>query len=126
MKKTVALLIVALIGNLYLTFVLQNLWNWFVSEAFHVSQISFWVLYGLVLMVRTFVTEERPEEQRKFRSLEIAIDACIPRDKREFVEKHLQEQKEAVWAEAGIAAFSDFIGNTISLGIGWGVHIFLV
>ena len=50
-KKIVIIWLVGMVVGLYTTFVLQSLWNWFATEAFHVSQISFWVMYGVVLVV---------------------------------------------------------------------------
>lgn len=65
-KKTGWFSLVAIIVGLYTTFVLQSLWNWFVVTAFNIPSVSYWQMYGLVLLV-TLISERSPEiaeEQR--------------------------------------------------------------
>jgi hypothetical protein len=45
-----------LLMGLYMTIVLQTLWNWFAVNALHVPEIGFWAAYGLFLLVSVFRT----------------------------------------------------------------------
>jgi hypothetical protein len=49
MVKAVLVFVLTLVAHLFTTFVLTVLWNWFAVPALHASEISFWLMYGLVL-----------------------------------------------------------------------------
>lgn len=124
-KKIALFWMIGAVISLYTTFVLQNLWNWFVTEAFHLSQVSFWVMYGLVLVVGMFSDDLRFDENQQFKALATALDACIPEEKREWVNEQLDTQTKFVWLEAGSAAFGRLVGTTFTLLVAWVVHVFL-
>jgi hypothetical protein len=124
-KRTVVLWVMGSVVGLYTTFVLQSLWNWFVTETFHLAPVSFWAMYGLVLIIGMFTYNPNFEEKQRFNSIVTAIDACIPEDKREDVKEQIEEQMEQVWWEAGFGIFGKLIGNTFTLALGWAVHTFL-
>ena len=126
-KKIVIFWCISAFVGLYTTFVLQSLWNWYVTEAFHLPQISFWVMYGIVLVIGMFADREskRFAEQQQFAVLANAIDACIPDEKRALVKEQHAEQEKQMWGEVGIGIFRKAIGNTFTLVVGWIVHSFL-
>jgi hypothetical protein len=126
-KKAVIFWVIGSIVGLYTTFVLQNIWSWFVTEAFHLSPISYWVMYGLVLIIGMFTSQDpKLEEKLQFKALATGVDACIPEDKQESVKEQLEEHAEQVWWEVGSTIFGKLIGNSITLAIGWAIHTFLV
>src|SRR5260370_41019229 len=81
-----------LVVSLYVTFVLQTLLNWFATPALHVENISYWNMYGLVLI--TTVVRLRNlnigEIQREHRTTTM-LEACIPEEKRVKTMKLLEE-----------------------------------
>lgn len=125
-KKTVVFYCIGAVIGLYTTFVLQQLWNWFVTEAFHFSQISFWVMYGIVLIIGMFSYNPKLEEQQQFKALATGLDACVPDERRESVNEQIKEQTDQIWVDAGFHVFGKVVSNTISLALGWAVHAFLV
>lgn len=58
MKKVLLIVVgsfaVFAVAGLYMTFVFQTLWNWFVVSALHLPQIGFWAAYGIFLVVGIF------------------------------------------------------------------------
>lgn len=127
-KKFVRFWAIALVANLYITFVIENLWNWFAVPAFHTSDISFWGMYGLVLIVGLLADRqgENFTESQMFKYLAAAIDACVPENKRQEVADQLKEQEQNMWHEIGMLIFGRFIGGSLALGLGFAVHAFLM
>jgi hypothetical protein len=117
--------LISSVVGLYTTFVLQSLWNWFVTEAFHLSPVSFWVMYGLVLIIGMFAYDPNFEEKQQFKAIVTVLDACLPEEKRKEVNEQLDEQMSELWLEAGSTVFGKLVGNTFTLAVGWAVHIFL-
>lgn len=124
-KKGALFFGLSLIIHLYTTLVLTILWNWFVVPSFHVSDISFWLMYGLVLIVNMFSnpSDRSFDADRRTKSLMTAIEACIPDDRREFVREELESQSKEIWIEVGAAIFGRAFGNTVALGVGFIVHV---
>jgi hypothetical protein len=124
-KKGALFFGLSLIIHLYTTLVLTILWNWFVVPALHVSDISFWLMYGLVLIVSLFSNpgDQTFEADRRTKSLMTAIEACIPEDSRELVREQIESQSKEVWIEAGALIFGRAFSNTVALGIGFIAHI---
>lgn len=123
---TIAFFITPLI-SLYTTLVLKNLWNWFATEALHLPEISFWVMYGLVLIIGMLTANDGGIEQEyAFKAFGVALDACVPEDKKECVSEQLEDLQKGIWSDIGWKLFSRILGATCTLGIGWAVHTFLV
>ena len=111
--------------GLYTTLVLQKLWNWFATEALHVPEISFWLMYGVVLIIELF-TADRSDNSHEFKTLTTLLDACVPDDKREEVREQLDDMYSAIWVEAGSKVFGKILSVTWVFVIGWAVHTFLL
>lgn len=118
---------VGVVVALYITFVLQNLWNWFVVAAFHTSEISFWIMYGIVLTVGMLTEQDRFMEDQQLKTMMAMVDACIPEDRRKGLNEKLEWQADfGSWLEVGLRVIGKVLGGTIVLVIGWSVHTFLV
>jgi len=103
MKNLIAATIIGSVVSLYTTFVIQHLWNWFATSAFHVSEISFWAMYGLVLLVSLFTEWQKVGDEPRWKTAYIILEACIPDAKKEEVETQLKQQMEVrIWADAGL------------------------
>ena len=125
-KKIILAWCVGVVVALYTTFVLQNLWNWFVVEAFHTSEVSFWVMYGIVLVVGLLTEKDSFTEDQQLKMLAAMVETCVPADKRDALDEQLKFQADfGVWLEAGFRSLAKVGGNTFVLGIGWLVHTFL-
>ena len=127
MKKFMLFWIIGSVVSLYTTFVIQNLWNWFATVALHVSEIPFWVMFGLVLLIGLFTDiPGNFEEQQRFEALSIVLWACVPESKRQEAEAELKEHVEVrMWLKAGTHIFGKVVGTTFVLGVGFVVHLFL-
>jgi len=127
MFKGLLLFALGLITAIYTTFILTLLWGWFVAPAFHVSRISFWMMYGLVLLVNLLrgndLEGKDMEDDLRWELLMTGIDACIPEDKKEGVEKEREYLNKGVWKVLGAFSAAQLIGNTITLGIAFVVHL---
>ena len=75
--------VVSFVGILYVTFVVKTLWNWFAVPAFNIHPLAFWPTFGLMLLMRTVLTyvADDSEEELRWRSTLISLDACIPVEK---------------------------------------------
>ncbi len=84
-------------------------------------------MYGLVILVGILTSRasEEYQAQNLWECTVIALDACIPDSKREAVDAELELKKELVLAEAGMGIFGILVGNTATLVVGYGVHVFL-
>ena len=73
-----------IVQGLYFTLVLQHLWNWFVVPALHVGEISYLGMLGLKLIVETVIWRrtssgpELPQVQRRWQTLGLLVQACLP------------------------------------------------
>jgi hypothetical protein len=130
-KKLGVFWIIGVLLSLYTTFVVQSLWKWFAKSAFHVPEISFWSMYGLVLLVGLF-TEKYDKnfgEEQRWKRMLIALDACIPDDKKEGFKEQLNgllnEQKEFLWLEARRRVLGTLARNTLVLALGFAIHAFV-
>ena len=124
LKKVLVFFVLMLIIQLYTTLVLTILWNWFVGRVFHLSDVSFWLMYGLVIFVNLFRDpgDQFFDSERRWKSMMTAIRACIPEDCKEFVREQLQGHDEEIWLEAGSLIVGRALGNTVALGIGLIAH----
>jgi hypothetical protein len=79
------LFLAGMVGSLYTTFVAQRLWSWFVVAAFHTSEISFWVMYGLIMLLRLFTNEQEVgvAEEQRWTNLFTLLEYCVPAESRE-------------------------------------------
>jgi hypothetical protein len=123
-KKSALFFSLSLVIHLYTTLVLTLLWNWFVVPVFHVSQVSFWLMYGLVLVINMLQSpSEDSNADRRTKTLMTAIEACIPEDHRQLVREELERQNNEIWIDLGALMFGRAFGVTVTLGIAFIVHV---
>jgi hypothetical protein len=124
-KRDTIYFIIGIALKLYTTFVLQNLWNWFVVPAFQIPSISFWLMYGVLLLIGlVFPRSDLAQESRWERTF-MVLHECIPEDRREAVNEKVKES-----AQVGLMVLSEtfntLIGNTVILMIGFVVYVLFV
>lgn len=128
-KKIVASWCFGIVIALYTTFVLQNLWNWFAVSAFHISEISFWVMYGLVLTIGVLTDKEdmTSHQLKGLYTMVEALEVLLPPEEREELDKKFKEQTVGFgfWLEVGSRIVGRVVGNTLILVLGWTIHTFL-
>ena len=132
---TSTFLVVTFLVPLYTAFVTQNLWNWFVAEAFHATSISYWQALGVVMLVNllmyrsTHAVDEEKLEKRWKQTLAV-VELCVPDENLPFVEaaKEAQEPNRGPLrvVEIFMRPLGEPVAGTFVLAIGWLVHTFLV
>jgi hypothetical protein len=125
MLKGILFFLVGLVVNLYTTLVLTILWNWFATAALHTSEISFWLMYGLVLMVNLLrsPSAENPSEEKRWKVLSLMVNACVPEDKRDDLMDEVKSVQSEKWIDLGVFMFSQVVGDTVALGVGAAIHV---
>jgi hypothetical protein len=63
------------------------------------------------------------EDDRRWELLMTGINACIPEDKMEGVEEEREYLNKGVWKVLGALGVAQLVGNTITLGIAFVVHL---
>lgn len=127
LRKLPTMILVGLLVGLYTTFVLENLWNWFATQALHLPVISFWIMYGLVLIISMFKENFSDIDQEiSFKGFGILLDACVPEHLKESVSAKLEDLQEGIWGEIVLKVFAKIFSATCTLVIGWAVHTFLL
>lgn len=114
---------ISTVVGLYTTFVLMSLWDWFVSPTFHIGEISFWTMFGFNLLIGLFRAGDDSGEQIRFKVITTVLDACVPDEKKEDVKSELDEMEKQVWWDMGLKVFGQVFANSVTLGIGFVVHL---
>jgi hypothetical protein len=101
-RKFLLFYAVSMMVGLFTAFVLTVLWEWFVVPAFHVAPVSFWLMYGLTLLIDLLRTEgNNIEAEHRHKIVAVMLDACVPAERREEVKEQLTEFTEQMWYEVG-------------------------
>jgi hypothetical protein len=123
-KKFLLLYAISVIVGLFTAFVLTILWSWFVVPVFHVDAVSFWMMYGFILLIDLLRSNGNDvEADRRHKIVAIMLDACVPAERRAEVMEQLTEFTEQIWYEAGWKLFGKLLGNAMVLGLGFVVHV---
>jgi hypothetical protein len=122
-KKTILLYSISMIVSLYTTYVLTVLWSWFVTPAFGLAHVSFWMMYGLTMLIGLLRRPDDVEGEQRHKIVAVMLDACVPPERREDVTEQLEEFNKEIWAQAGWYVFGQFVNNTFALGLGFVVRI---
>lgn len=123
-KKFLYAFVLSVIVGFYLAFVGQTLWNWFAVPAFHVEEIGYWMAYGLFLLIHLLFDQDNSMEQGEiFGRLEMMLNACVRDDRREELNDELRTEREGLALRLFSGVFGKALGATITLGIGFVVHI---
>jgi hypothetical protein len=130
-KKVGVFWMIGVLVSLYTAFVVQSLWKWFATPTFHVPEISFWSTYGLVLLIGLLTKryDKNFAEEQRWKRMLIALDACIPDDKKgafkEQLKELISEQKEFLWLEARRRVLGTLAESTLVLALGFAIHAFI-
>jgi hypothetical protein len=124
--KAMRLWIFGMVSGLYTAFVLQSLWNWFVAPTLNVTQISYWQMYGFNMLLQMVLARSDFVENDHWNRTATMLHACVKAERREDVDEELRGENESVWSKAGTDVFGKLVGNTVTLLIGFAIHVFLV
>jgi hypothetical protein len=127
-KKFVMTWTVSTLIGFYSVFVLMQLWNWFAVPLLHVSEASYWLIYGVNMLFGLMTgagEEENPAHERRWNMLFIVLDACVPGDKMEDLKEYVRTEKEGIWADVGLMIFGKALSRSLTLGLGFVVHLLI-
>ena len=113
--------IIALIVGLYTSLVAMFMWNWFAVPTFNLPNVSFFQMLGLTWLINLlFVQKDKDED--KWTILFTTLEHTIPEEKKESLNKAMNEVKDnfliILWAKIG----GQIIGNTLTLILGFFLH----
>lgn len=117
--------IVGLVVGLFSTFVMQNLWNWFVVPAFNIHVILFWQMYGIFLLIDFLSDHIIAADDQRWKVALSLLDACVPENEREYTRGLIADMTVGIWQREFTHAFREIVGGGVVLTIGWVVHAFL-
>jgi hypothetical protein len=122
MKIGIALLVGLIVGT-YTAFVSMCLWNWFATRAFHVPDLSFFEMLGLVWLLQVLFGSVGQDSEPHWRMLWTLLDKLVPQNSRDAYAAAMKELEQDVWAQAAVGAISQVVDNTLMLGLGFGLHL---
>jgi hypothetical protein len=123
-RKFLLFYAVSMMVGLFTAWVLTVLWTWFVVPAFHVDPASFWVMYGLTLLVDLLRTNGNDiEAEHRHKIVAVMLDACVPAERRDEVKEQLTEFADQTWYEVGWKLFGKAASNALTLALGFVVHV---
>jgi hypothetical protein len=118
-------LIGTLVG-LYTAFVGQNLWNWFGASALGLAKISFWQMFGLIMLVQLITEKDEFTNDQRWTLALNTLSSCVPEEKQEEVDEMLKKHVSQMWIQLGSQAGCKVVGNTVVLVVAWFIHTFFV
>jgi hypothetical protein len=110
----------------YTVFVLMQLWNWFAVPLLHVPEASYWLIYGLSILVGLLTgvgEQDNPAHERRWNSVFIILNACVPEHKMEDLKEDVRSETEGIWSDVGILIFGRVLSRSLTLGLGFVVHL---
>jgi hypothetical protein len=125
-KKFAMTWTVSTLVGFYSVFVLMQLWNWFAVALLHVPEASYWLIFGLNMLfgLMTGVDEQdNPAHERRWNALFTILDACVPEQKMEEVKEEIRSQTEGIWLDLGLTIFGRVLSRSLTLGLGFVVHL---
>ena len=107
--------------GLYVAFVAQCFWNWFVVPALRLPEISFLHMLGLWWMIALLIRSSAERQMRGLVFLLGVIGLCVPPERtRELEElmdfRSLEELLNGLW---------QIIRLTLTLALGFGLHLLI-
>jgi len=118
----VVALLVGLLNGIYTAFVAMCFWNWFAVRVLNINIISFPEMLGIVWLISLF-TDQTNKDESKWKILFSVVDACVPDHNREMLAETMAGHKENIWMDAFTAAFVRIAGTTVTLVLGYGLHV---
>jgi hypothetical protein len=121
--KYAATWLTAFVVGIYTTFVAMHMWNWFAAPVLNLPQISFLQMLGLVWLIG-LLSERSSADETKLNFLLRIIEMCIPAERKSEAEEVVNSMKENLWGDIAIKIFGQFVGNTLTLALGFALHLF--
>ncbi len=126
MKKSYLIWPTAFITGLYRTFVLECCWNWFAVPFLGVPGISYWGMFGINLLITLFFPSKNEANEYRWEILTATVETCVPEDRKEDLKNQLEAKYNDTSSRIIKMIFSELIGNTFVLVLGWCVAVFLL
>jgi len=127
LKKFTLASVITLLSGLFTTFVMLNLWSWFVAPAFNLHAIFYWQMYGIYLLASYLLAQSKNATDDK--RWEIALGLlknCVPDEKLEYAHDLITKISNDSQHHAYTQKFIEIAGGAVVLGVGWFVHTFLL
>jgi hypothetical protein len=125
-KKFAITWVTATLVGFYSVFVLMEVWNWFAVPLLHVSEASYWLMYGVNMLFALMTgngEHDNPAHERRWNSVFIILNACIPEHKMQDVKEEVRSETESIWSDVGIMIFGKVLTRSLTLGLGFAVHL---
>jgi hypothetical protein len=125
LKKYGFVWLAMLLGGVFRAFVLMNLWNWFVTAVFHVSEISFLHVWGISLVFSLFArdSDRFVREEKRWNVLMRTLQHCVPEHNIESVKQEIEDNFGDKMTDAWVSIGGHLIGNAFLLGSGFAIHV---
>lgn len=83
------------------------------------------MMYGIQMLLGLFFQRRYDTEESRWKAISAILDACVPEDKREHVEREMEHIRDDDLYQAFFAIpFSSLFGATVTLALGWAIHTF--
>ena len=123
-KKVVITWITATLVGFYSVFVLMQLWNWFAVPLLHAPEASYWLIYGMNMLFGLLTANvDNPAHKRRWNSLFIILNACVPEHKMEEVKEEVSTETKSIWSDVGMMIGGRVVAASVTLGLGFVVHM---
>jgi len=125
-KKFAMTWIASTLVGFYSVFVLMQAWNWFAVPLLHVPEASYWLIYGLNMLFGLMTgagEQDNPAHERRWNSLFIILNACVPEHKIQEVQEDVRSQTEGIWSDLSLMIFGRVLSRSLTLGLGFVVHL---
>ena len=116
--------VVAFIVGIYTSFVAMCMWNWFAVGILHAPNVSFLQMLGLIWLINLLINKQDTDETR-WKILFTSIELCVPQEKQELLSDVMNDFKENFWVDLWGKIAGQIIGNTLTLILGFILHIFI-
>lgn len=116
--------VVAFIVGIYTSFVAMCMWNWFAVQALNAPSVSFLQMLGLIWLINILFNQHDNQEGR-WKILFTSIELCVPQEKQGLLSDAMNEIKENFWIDLWGKIAGQFIGNTLTLVLGFILHSFI-
>ncbi len=110
----------------YSVFVLMQIWNWFAVPLLHVTEASYWLMFGLSMLFGLMTGADEPDNpahERRWNALFIILNACVPEHKMEDLKVEVGSETESIWPDVGWMIFNRVVSRSLTLGLGFVVHL---
>ena len=107
--------------GLYVAFVAQCFWNWFVVPALRLPGISFLHMLGLWWMIALLIRSSAEREIRGLIFLVGITRLCVPPERTKELEKLMDSRS----LDDSLLGLWQIVRNTLTLMLGFGLHLLI-